>query len=158
MRRKSLSAVRDACAENFRRPLSVVTGAAGTGKTSVICAIIRAVRQTEGDGAPITVLAPTGKTSHRGVPKCTDVRASALPRPRSILAWRKAAGSTTTSSSSGPTANAPGSGTIVVGEASMLDLVLMASLMRAIDWRQVRRLILIGDPNRLCQVADASAG
>jgi exodeoxyribonuclease V alpha subunit len=31
----------------------------------------------------------------------------------------------------------------------MLDLSLLASLSRAIDWRQVRRLILVGDPNQL---------
>ena len=42
-----------------------------------------------------------------------------------------------------------GSGTIIVDEASMLDLGLMASLVRAIDWRQVRRFILVGDPNQL---------
>lgn len=54
-----------ACEGIFRRPLSIVTGAAGTGKTSVICAVIRAVRQTEGEGAPLTVLAPTGKASDR---------------------------------------------------------------------------------------------
>src|SRR5690606_931776 len=42
-----------------------------------------------------------------------------------------------------------GGGTIIVDEASMLDLGLMASLMRAIDWRQVRRFILVGDPNQL---------
>ncbi|MBW7850623.1 MAG: AAA family ATPase [Rhodospirillales bacterium] len=41
------------------------------------------------------------------------------------------------------------SGTIIVDEASMLDLALMASLVRAIDWRQVRRFILVGDPNQL---------
>jgi exodeoxyribonuclease V alpha subunit len=31
----------------------------------------------------------------------------------------------------------------------MLDLGLMASSVRAIDWRQVRRLILVGDPSQL---------
>ena len=61
----AIDAQAESCGEIFRRPLSVVTGAAGTGKTSVICAIIRAVRQTEGDGAPLTVLAPTGKASDR---------------------------------------------------------------------------------------------
>ena len=63
--KRAVVAQAQACVATFRRPLAVVTGAAGTGKTSVICAIIRAVRQTEGDGAPLTVLAPTGKASDR---------------------------------------------------------------------------------------------
>jgi exodeoxyribonuclease V alpha subunit len=62
---KAADAQANACAAIFTRPLAIVTGAAGTGKTSVICAIIRAIRQTEGDGAPIIVLAPTGKASDR---------------------------------------------------------------------------------------------
>ena len=31
----------------------------------------------------------------------------------------------------------------------MLDLDLMAAFIRAIDWRAVRRLVLVGDPNQL---------
>jgi exodeoxyribonuclease V alpha subunit len=53
------------CARLFRRPLSLVTGPAGTGKTTVIEALIRAVRRTEGEGAHILVLAPTGKAADR---------------------------------------------------------------------------------------------
>ncbi|MBS8271813.1 exonuclease, partial [Halomonas litopenaei] len=62
---RAVAAQADVCEAIFRRPLAVVTGAAGTGKTTVISAIIRAVRQTEGDGAPVTVMAPTGKASDR---------------------------------------------------------------------------------------------
>jgi hypothetical protein len=55
----------EVCERLFRRPLSVVTGAAGTGKTTVIEALIRAVRRSEGEGANILVLAPTGKAADR---------------------------------------------------------------------------------------------
>src|SRR5690606_9752965 len=34
-------------------------------------------------------------------------------------------------------------------ESSMIDLQLMASLFRAINWNYVTRLILVGDPNQL---------
>lgn len=145
----AVDAQADACAEIFRRPLSVVTGAAGTGKTSVICAVIRAVRQTEGDGAPITVLAPTGKASDRVRAKMHErgIERVATSTVHSFLAKGGWLNNNLTLKRSG--GKRAGSGTIVVDEASMLDLVLMASLMRAIDWRQVRRLILVGDPNQL---------
>ena len=47
------------CGGLFQRPLAVVTGSAGTGKTTVIEALLRAVRRTEGEGASILVLVPT---------------------------------------------------------------------------------------------------
>ena len=40
-------------------------------------------------------------------------------------------------------------GTLVLDEASMLDLQLAAALFRAVDWAQVRRLVLVGDPGQL---------
>ncbi len=137
------------CAAIFRRPLSVVTGAAGTGKTSVICAIIRAVRQTEGDGAPLTVLAPTGKASDRVRAKMheREIERVGTSTVHSFLAKGGWLNDNLTLKRSG--GKRAGSGTIIIDEASMLDLALMASLMRAIDWRQVRRFILVGDPNQL---------
>ena len=39
--------------------------------------------------------------------------------------------------------------TIIVDECSMIDLNLFATLLRAINWNSVQRLILIGDPNQL---------
>lgn len=146
---KAVSAQAEACEAIFRRPLAVVTGAAGTGKTTVICAIIRAVRQTEGDGAPIAVMAPTGKASDRVRAKLHErgidrVETSTV---HSFLAKGGWLNNNLTFRRSG--GKRDGSGTIIVDEASMLDLGLMASLVRAIDWRQVRRLILVGDPNQL---------
>ena len=40
-------------------------------------------------------------------------------------------------------------GTLILDEASMLDLELAAALFRAVDWQQVRRLILVGDAGQL---------
>ena len=139
-----------ACEAIFRRPVSVITGAAGTGKTTVICAIIRAVRQTEGDGSPITVMAPTGKASDRVRAKLHErgIERIETSTVHSFLAkngWLNK-NNLTFKRSGGMRA---GSGTIIVDEASMLDLALMASLVRAVDWRQVRRFILVGDPNQL---------
>ena len=137
------------CETIFRRPLAVVTGAAGTGKTTVICAIIHAVRQTEGDGATITVMTPTGKASDRVRAKLyeRDIERVDISTVHSFLAKTGWLNENLTFKQSG--GKLAGSGTIILDEASMLDLSLMASLVRAIDWRKVRRFILIGDPNQL---------
>lgn len=138
-----------ACEAIFRKPLAVVTGGAGTGKTTVICAIIRAVRRTEGEGATVIVLAPTGKASDRVRAKLSerDIERVETSTVHSFLAKGGWLNDNLTFKRSG--GNRAGSGTIIVDEASMLDLSLMASLVRAIAWRQVRRFILVGDPNQL---------
>ena len=145
----AVAAQAQACVATFRRPLAIVTGAAGTGKTSVICAIIRAVRQTEGDGAPLTVLAPTGKASDRVRAKIheREIEGVATSTVHSFLAKGGWLNDNLTFKRAG--GKREGCGTIIVDEASMLDLGLMAGLIRAIDWRQVRRFILVGDPNQL---------
>ena len=139
----------EACSAIFRQPLAIVTGAAGTGKTSVICAVIRAVRQTEGDGAALMVLAPTGKASDRVRAKMHEreilgVETSTI---HAFLAKGGWLNENLTFKRTG--GRHTGSGTIIIDEASMLDLGLMACLVRAIDWNQIRRLILVGDPNQL---------
>jgi exodeoxyribonuclease V alpha subunit len=145
----AVEAQAEACASIFRRSLAVVTGAAGTGKTSVIGAIIRAVRQTEGDGAPLTVLAPTGKASDRIRASLDEreIERVATSTVHSFLAKGGWLNDNLTFKRVG--GRREGSGTIIIDEASMLDLSLMASLIRAVDWREVRRFILVGDPNQL---------
>jgi ATP-dependent exoDNAse (exonuclease V) alpha subunit len=39
--------------------------------------------------------------------------------------------------------------TVIIDECSMIDLGLLAALFRCLDWNQVERFILIGDPNQL---------
>lgn len=145
----AVDAQAEACTAIFRRPLAVVTGAAGTGKTSVICAIIRAVRHTEGEGAPLTVLAPTGKASDRIRAKLheREIERVATSTVHSFLAKGGWLNENLTFKRRG--GKREGGGTIIVDEASMLDLALMSTLIRAIDWREVRRFILVGDPNQL---------
>lgn len=149
--RDAVSDQASACESIFRRPLSVITGAAGTGKTTAICAIIRAVRKTEGDGASITVMAPTGKASDRVRSKLSepkrDIKGVETSTVHSFLAKNGWLNKNLTLKRTG--GNLAGNGTIIVDEASMLDLGLMATLVRAIDWRQVNRFIMVGDPNQL---------
>ncbi len=137
------------CERLFRFPLSVVTGPAGTGKTTVIEALARAVRRTEGEGANILVLAPTGKAADRArelfkkaSPSCVTTNTvhfflALNGWQKDNLAFRRQGGKRSAV------------GTLIVDETSMLDLELTATLFRAIDWQQIRRLILVGDPGQL---------
>jgi exodeoxyribonuclease V alpha subunit len=54
-----------ACQRVFVRPLTVLAGAAGTGKTTVIKSIIKAIKKGHGVGTSVIALAPTGKAADR---------------------------------------------------------------------------------------------
>jgi exodeoxyribonuclease V alpha subunit len=139
----------EVCGRLFRRPLSVVTGPAGTGKTAVIEALIRAVRRSEGEGASILVLAPTGKAADRAREafEKASVQGVATVTVHSLLAsngWLNE--NFTFKRQGGKRASV---GTLVLDESSMLDLELAAALFRSIDWQHIRRLILVGDAGQL---------
>lgn len=139
----------DVCQRLFRLPFSVVTGPAGTGKTTVIEALIRAVRRSEGEGASILVLAPTGKAADRAreVFEKAELHRVATVTAHSFLAsngWLN--DNLTFKRWGGKRAQI---GTLVLDEASMLDLELAAALFRAIDWQHIQRLILVGDAGQL---------
>ncbi|WP_134500736.1 ATP-dependent DNA helicase [Microvirga pakistanensis] len=137
------------CAQLFSRPLSAVTGAAGTGKTTVIEALIRAVRRTEGEGADVLVLAPTGKATDRvrEVFEKAGLKGIRTVTVHSFLATNGWLNDNLTFKRAGGTRS--NISTLVLDETSMLDLELAAALFRAIDWATVRRLILVGDPGQL---------
>ena len=137
------------CERLFRRPLSVVTGPAGTGKTTVIEALVRGVRKTEGEGASILVLAPTGKAADRAREVFEEASLAGV-RTVTVHSFLASNGwlndNLTFRRQGGKQATV---GTLILDEASMLDLELGAALLRAVDWQQVRRLILVGDPGQL---------
>ena len=139
----------EACAAILRQPLAVVTGSAGTGKTSVICAIVRAIRRTDGEGAVVTVLAPTGKATDRvrATLRGREIERVETSTVHSFLARNGWLNDNLTFKRQGGSRS--GSGTLVIDEASMLDLGLMAALVRALDWRQIKRFVLVGDSNQL---------
>lgn len=139
----------EVCQRLFRLPLSVVTGPAGTGKTTVIEALVRAVRRSAGEGANILVLAPTGKAADRAreIFESTSLSSVQTATVHSFLAsngWLNA--NLTFRRQGGSSATVE---TLILDEASMLDLELAAALFRAVDWQHIRRLILVGDPGQL---------
>ncbi len=137
------------CERLFKSPLSIVTGTAGTGKTTVIEAIVRAVRRSEGENANILVMAPTGKAADRARQVFDNALLSGVKTVtvHSFLAsygwlntdvtFRRKGGRRATIS------------TLILDETSMVDLELCAALFRANDWQHVRRLILVGDAGQL---------
>ncbi|MBX9930137.1 MAG: AAA family ATPase [Methylobacterium sp.] len=147
--RKAAFEQAEICARLFRQPICVVTGPAGTGKTSVIEALVRAVRHTEGEGANVTVLAPTGKATDRAREIFQDAGLSGVSTNtiHSLLASKGWLNDNFTLKRKGGQKAAIS--TLIVDEASMLDLVLAAALFRCIEWNAVRRLILVGDAGQL---------
>ena len=139
----------EACQRVFVRPVCVLSGAAGTGKTRVIKAIIQAILKAHGAGTSIQLLAPTGKAADRIREAIEDLKVKVPTATiHSFLASSGWLNDNMTFRRSGG-ARKEGISTYVIDEASMLDLELMAALFRAIRWNDVQRLILVGDPNQL---------
>jgi ATP-dependent exoDNAse (exonuclease V) alpha subunit len=132
------------CANIFNKPISIIAGSAGTGKTTIIKAIINAIRFTSGNAEAFCLLAPTGKAADR-IREKTGETATTIHGFLTRTGWmnpnftfKRSGGKKETDYS-----------TIIIDESSMIDLQLMAALFRAINWNYVNRLILVGDPNQL---------
>jgi len=150
-----------AVALSLRAPFLVVSGGPGTGKTTVVVQILRALRRLlELEPQDIALCAPTGRAQARLV---ESVRASlARLRPSletdADLALAQCGGGTLHS-----LLGARGDGTfrhgpdsrlpqklVVVDESSMVDLQLFAALVQAL--RPGCALVLVGDRNQLPSV------
>lgn len=132
------------CMKIFTKPLCVLSGAAGTGKTTVIRAIVENIKRVHGESTGILLMAPTGKAAER-IKTQTGERSTTI---HSFLASNGWINDNFTLKRSGGK-QSQDVNTIIVDECSMIDLNLFATLMRAINWNSIQRLILIGDPNQL---------
>lgn len=126
----------------MRSAVSVLTGAAGTGKSTLLAPFIASIREQEGQ-VPIRAFAPTGKAADRlkavGVEGMTVHRAlaSAGWYDWDLGIWREHGTSQISAD------------TLIIDECSMVDISLLGTLFKAIDWHGVRRLILVGDHYQL---------
>ena len=134
----------EVCQKIFVRPVAVLGGTAGTGKTTAITALIQAIEKAHGAGTSFQLLAPTGKAADR-IRAITGKPAATI---HSFLASKGWLNDNFTFRREGGRCE-EGVNTYIVDEASMVDLGLMAALFRAINWNSVQRLILVGDPNQL---------
>jgi len=120
----------------------IITGGAGSGKTTVISNIISNIKENDGDEV-IVLCAPTGKAAAR-ITEATGYKASTV---HSACGFFPQDNSDELGKIDRPQIPAKSATTLIVDEASMLDDQLLAGLCSTI--RPTCRLILVGDPNQL---------
>jgi len=127
----------------FTSRFSVLTGRAGTGKTTVVKILLQGIAEKEGR-PDIVLLAPTGKARVR-LQKLAEREALTVHQFLNKSGWMDR--DTFTLKESG--GKQVGASTIIIDEASMIPLDLLGTLFRAIRFNDVKRLVLIGDSNQL---------
>jgi exodeoxyribonuclease V alpha subunit len=129
------------------RPVTVLAGGPGTGKTTTVARILTLLRDRSGRPPRVALAAPTGKAAARLQEAVRDAGGGDLPAStlHRLLGWQ------------------PGRGrfrhdrhdrlpydVVVVDETSMVSLTMMARLLDAV--RPDARLVLVGDPDQLASV------
>lgn len=152
---------REAVRRAVSQPLTVISGGPGTGKTSVVVAILRVLVHLGLGPEAIALAAPTGKAAHRiqesvrlglqalDAPSPADARLTAHPPEartlHRLLGYAPALGRFRHHEN-----NRLAERVVIVDESSMIDLLLMERLVRAV--RDDARLVLIGDAEQLPSV------
>ena len=156
---------RNAVAAAARAGLTVISGGPGTGKTSIIVAIMRLMVRLGIDPSQILLMAPTGKAAYRmgecireslhRIEKGDEVDTALLDANLEPATIHRQLGYSFDSGRFRHHRNNPLSARVViVDEGSMLDLALMERLTDAIQ--PGARLIVLGDANQLPSVAAGS--
>lgn len=122
----------------------IITGRAGTGKTTVARALLDGIDQVDGKTS-VMLLAPTGKARIR-LQGATQRDARTIHQLLAQNGWIRFGGDYSLKRTGGRQESAD---TILIDEASMVPTDLLAALFRAIEWNSVKRLILMGDANQL---------
>jgi exodeoxyribonuclease V alpha subunit len=141
-------------------PLALVTGGPGTGKTTIVVALLRALWWTGVPMESVAIAAPTGKAAQRlkqsiaqglgQAPRdmAEATLASIAPEPQTIhrlLGWSPTRGRFARHEND-PLPHR----VVLVDEASMIDLAAMDRLLRAL--KEDARLVLLGDSDQLPSV------
>lgn len=133
---------KDAVKNSLQHGVSVITGGPGTGKTTIINAIMDILTQS---GFKTAIAAPTGRAAKR-ITETSGYEASTIHR---LLEYYYS--ESEDSMSFGKTSEDPlDYNAVIIDEASMIDLMLMNGLVSAI--RPGTRLILVGDADQLPSV------
>lgn len=148
-----------AAAQAVRRRLAVISGGPGTGKTTTVVRLLAALlEQPGGERLAIGLAAPTGKAAARMAEAIRNAKAD-LPLadhlkallPEEARTLHRLLGSRGDSPAVRHDAARPlALDVLVVDEASMVDLALMAKLVDALPPQA--RLILLGDKDQLAAV------
>ena len=133
---------RQAIRESFERKILVVTGGPGTGKTTIVRAVVDIFRKW---GREVLLSAPTGRAAKR-LAETTGEDARTIHR---VLEFQPKKGAFKRNETNPLRGEA-----LVVDEFSMVDLPLMFHLLKAVPaWM---RLILVGDKDQLPSVGPGS--
>ena len=132
----------EALARITSRKLTVLTGMAGTGKTSVLGALLLC-EDIVRDG--VLLLAPTGKARVR-LGTATNAEAMTVAQFLNHLGRYDAIRQKPLLTGKEKYRKEK---TVVIDEASMLTMDTLLAVLEALDLAHVQRLILVGDPNQL---------
>jgi exodeoxyribonuclease V alpha subunit len=138
-----------ACAHVASHALTLITGGPGTGKTTTVRRLIRLWQATLTRPLRVVLTAPTGKAAARLTQAVSQPMG--LPQESPSASWAPAQTLhrwLLTASATPPEGEAPD--LVVVDEASMVDLALMARLLQAVP--PSSRLVLLGDKDQLASV------
>ena len=131
----------EAVDRSAREPILVITGGPGTGKTTILRAILEVFDQ---NGLTSDLAAPTGRAAKR-MEESTGRTASTIHR---LLGFKGSEEGGVIPEYDGD--NPLPLDALIVDEASMIDLSLMATLVRALP--DGARLVLVGDVDQLPSV------
>lgn len=154
-----------ACALAAGSGFSVITGGPGTGKTTTVLRLLALLQGLEGPDDPLRIrlAAPTGKAAARlntsvggaldrlGLDRLPAGEALRRDLPAEVVTLHRLLGARPDTRHFRYGARNPlALDVLVVDEASMIDLELMASLVEAVP--RTARLILLGDRDQLASV------
>lgn len=133
-----------AVAMALSRHLAVISGGPGTGKTTIVLKILQCL-QNQSDSLRIGLAAPTGKAAARLQQSISQQQTAEVKTLHRLL------GITEHNDQGRYNAELPlPLDVLIIDEASMIDISLMAKLMRAMPAKA--RLILLGDSQQLASV------
>ncbi|MCC8361000.1 AAA family ATPase [Salinimicrobium sediminilitoris] len=126
--------------------LSVLTGTAGTGKTTVMRSLVQGIKQHE-PRHDFLLLAPTGKAALILRDRINDPNVQVMTIHGFLMrqGWINK-NNFTLKVSGGDKSQAS---TVVVDECSMIETMLFSTMLRALDMNNIERLIMVGDYNQL---------
>jgi len=130
----------------FTSRLSVLTGTAGTGKTTVIRSLVQGIKKAD-PRHDFLLLAPTGKATLILRDRLNDPSVSVMTIHSFLMrkGWINR-NNFTLKISGGQKSQVS---TLIIDECSMIEVMLFATMLRAIDIDNIDRIILVGDNNQL---------
>lgn len=146
---------RTALSQCVSNSVTLITGGPGTGKTTIVVAMIQLFLALGAEPSKVLTAAPTGKASNRldqGLQKSAVRGLLDLPRPKTL--HRLLRYQPTKRRFAHNRSNPLRAEVVIVDEASMIDLALMTKLVEALPTEA--RLILLGDADQLPSVDTGS--